>query len=109
MKGLPTWDVKGDQQSTDFFRVYSTDFPYVEGQLHDNFNRLTLLFSGRENHASTSVTFTLTEEDKNSDSLSNKARRSMPSGMFDKDVQCFDGWFLHKDRKVPIEISAKYG
>lgn len=70
----------------DFFRVYSTDYPYVEGKLHDDYSRMTMLFNGREDRTSTSVTFSLTAEGKSFDTRSNRTRKSMPSEMNSKDV-----------------------
>ena len=59
---LKSWEVTGDQQTIDYFRCYSTNYPHVEGSLHDDYQRLTLLFSGLEKLCSVSLTFTLKPE-----------------------------------------------
>lgn len=59
MDELPFWEVRGDQQSIDYFRTYSIDFPYVEGNLHDENSRISLLFSGLETRHSVALTFSL--------------------------------------------------
>jgi hypothetical protein len=61
MDELPFWEVKGNQQSMDYFRVYSIDFPYVQGSLHDDNSRISLLFSGLETRHSVALTFSLTK------------------------------------------------
>jgi len=44
----------------DYLRVYSVDFPYVEGRLHDQNSVMCLLFSGLEKRESVALTFSLT-------------------------------------------------
>jgi hypothetical protein len=46
MAELPSWEAKGDQQTMDYFRVYSVDFPHVDGRLTDD-NSVDLKLANR--------------------------------------------------------------
>lgn len=59
MDGLPCWDVKGDDESIDFYRTYSMDYPYCEGHLHSNATQMTLYFTGKESRVSVTLTMSL--------------------------------------------------
>lgn len=63
MMNLETFEVCGEQKSIDFYRCYSSDYPYVDAELHDNSTKITLLFNGLSHRLSTSITFSLSPID----------------------------------------------
>ena len=84
MAELPSWEVKGDQKTMDYFRVYSIDFPYVEGRLHDHNSRISLLFSGLETRESVALTFSLVGLDSQREESLMKTKRPLEKSLSDQ-------------------------